>query len=80
MQNLRQHALHREIIRVKDCVSRSYGGLVMRIAASGHRQPFHLGEFKGLPVVALQGRRSVENFQRVDRDLFQDVLPDSRAE
>ena len=53
---------------------------VMRVARRGHGQPADLRIFKGVTVVAAQGGRGVEDFERVDRQSFQGGETNAGAE
>ena len=64
----------------EDAVSRAERDVVVRVAGGGHGQAAVLGVIEGVLVVALERRRGVEDFQRVDVEGFKDRFADTSAE
>ena len=61
----------RKILGVQNGVGGSDGGVMMGIARRRHGQAADLRIFEGIAIVAAQGGGGVENFERIDRQLFE---------
>ena len=72
LDDLGDDALHGEIVGVQNRVGGADRLGVVRVARGGHRQAAQLRVFESVTIVAAQGRGGVEDFQRVDRQGFQD--------
>src|SRR5947208_15297679 len=77
---LSENSFHRKIFRIQNGVSRADSGGVMRVAGSDHGQIPDLCVLERVTVVATQSSRRVENFDRINRQRFQDRESDSSAE
>ena len=72
--------LHGKIVRVQDGVGGADRLGMMRVARRGHRQAAHLRVFESVTIVAAQGGGGVEDFERIDRQRFQNRKANPGAE
>src|SRR2546423_304695 len=80
LDDLRQDAFDGKVSGIQDRVSGADSRGMMRVTGCGHRQTADLRVFESVAVVASEGGRGVENFDRIDRQFFESRETDSGAE
>src|SRR5213078_2860593 len=67
LEDLGENSFHRKIVRIQNSIGGADSRGVMRVTGCNHGQTANLRIFERVTVVAAQGRRGVENFDRVNR-------------
>src|SRR5208283_4512567 len=69
-----------KVFGLQDCVRATDGGVMMSVARRGHGEPALEGIIECGLVVPFQCASGVEDFDRINRELVQNVFPDAGAE